>query len=244
MRIGLISDIHGNFTALEAVLADLATHPVDALICLGDVATLGPQPKQVIAKLKELGCPCITGNHESALLDLENVPKYQIAPSLIPTVEWCAGLLNADEMNYLRSFQPTLEVPVEDDLSLLCYHGSPQSNIGQILATTPADRLDKYFDGQKAGIFVGGHTHIQMMRQYNGKLIVNPGSVGSAFRKPYQVGTVPELLPWAEYGMISVEKGGVSVDLRRVPFDIHAFYKVISESGIPDQDWWLQQYSR
>jgi predicted phosphodiesterase len=147
-------------------------------------------------------------------------------------------------MDYLRSFQPLLELPAEDDLSLLCYHGSPQSNIGQILATTPADRLDKYFDGQKADVFIGGHTHIQMMRQYNGKLIVNPGSVGSAFHKPYQVGSVPELLPWAEYGIISVKKGAISVDLRRIPFDIPALYKVIAESGIPDQDWWLKQYSR
>lgn len=244
MRIGLISDIHGNLTALEAVLTDLVAHPVDKLICLGDVATLGPQPKQVIARLRALGCPCIKGNHESALLDLKRAADYQVAPSLIPTVEWCAGLLNADEMDYLRSFQPLLELPAEDNVSLLCYHGSPQSNIAQILATTPADRLDKYFDGQKADVFIGGHTHIQMMRQYNGKLIVNPGSVGSAFRKPYQAGSVPELLPWAEYGIVSVQRGKVSVDLRRVALDIPAFYKVISESGIPDQDWWLQQYSR
>jgi putative phosphoesterase len=244
MRIGLISDIHGNLTALEAVLTDLVAHPVDKLICLGDVATLGPQPKQVIARLQELGCPSIMGNHESALLDLENASKYQIASSLVPTIKWCAGLLDAAEMDYLRSFQPLLELPAEDDLSLLCYHGSPQSNIGQILATTPADRLDKYFDGQKADVFIGGHTHIQMMHQYNGKLIVNPGSVGSAFRKPYQVGSVPELLPWAEYGIISVKKGAISVDLRRIPFDIPALYKVIAESGIPDQDWWLKQYSR
>ncbi len=244
MRIGLISDIHGNLTALEAVLADLAAHPVDTLICLGDVATLGPQPKQVIARLRALGCPCINGNHESALLDLKKAADYQVAPSLIPTVEWCAGQLNADEMDYLRSFQPSLELPVDEDLNLLCFHGSPHSNVGQILATTPPDKLDKMFDGQTADLFAGGHTHIQMLRQYGGKLIINPGSVGSAFRKPYQAGSVPELLPWAEYGIISATRGVISVDLRRVPFDIPAFSKAITESGIPEQEWWLRQYSR
>ena len=71
MQIALISDIHGNYTALEAALADIDRRHVDAIICLGDVATIGPQPRQVLDKLKELGCPCILGNHESALLEPE-----------------------------------------------------------------------------------------------------------------------------------------------------------------------------
>ena len=61
MRIGLISDIHGNFTALEAVLANMNERPVDLLVCLGDVATIGPQPRQVLDKLKGLDCTFIMG---------------------------------------------------------------------------------------------------------------------------------------------------------------------------------------
>jgi predicted phosphodiesterase len=67
MRIALISDIHGNATALEAVLADLHQQHVDAIICLGDVATIGPQPKQILAKLKAVECICLLGNHDAAL---------------------------------------------------------------------------------------------------------------------------------------------------------------------------------
>ncbi|MCB0291188.1 MAG: metallophosphoesterase, partial [Calditrichaeota bacterium] len=79
MKIALISDIHGNLTALEAVLADIRRRGADRIICLGDLATLGPQPREVIARLRELDCPGIMGNHDAALLHLEAAARYQIA---------------------------------------------------------------------------------------------------------------------------------------------------------------------
>lgn len=69
MRIALISDIHGNLISLEAVLADIDREEADQIICLGDVATIGPQPREVVAKLKASGLTGITGNHESYLLN-------------------------------------------------------------------------------------------------------------------------------------------------------------------------------
>ena len=83
MRIALISDIHGHYGALEAVLIDIARQPIDATICLGDVATIGPQPKQVLSKLKQLECMCVLGNHDAALLQPEAASQYRIAPQLI-----------------------------------------------------------------------------------------------------------------------------------------------------------------
>jgi predicted phosphodiesterase len=88
MHIALLSDIHGNAIALEAVLADLSRQPVDRVIGLGDAATIGPRPRQVLDRLKSLGCACILGNHEAALLDPEAALDYQIAPHLMPTLHW------------------------------------------------------------------------------------------------------------------------------------------------------------
>ena len=62
MRIGLISDIHGNLIALESVLSELKREQVDSMICLGDVAALGPQPHEVIERLRKLNCPVVMGN--------------------------------------------------------------------------------------------------------------------------------------------------------------------------------------
>ena len=69
MRFGLISDIHGNLQALDLVLAELGKTPVDALVCLGDVASLGPQPRQVLARLRQLQIPVVMGNHDNYLLN-------------------------------------------------------------------------------------------------------------------------------------------------------------------------------
>jgi predicted phosphodiesterase len=243
MRIALISDIHGNHTALEAVLADLHQYQVDAIICLGDVATIGPQPKHVLAKLKALECICLLGNHDAALLHLEQAPAYQIAAPLLPTLQWCAQQLVPEELEYLQSFIPVLDVPLGPDVILRCFHGSPHSNTDLILPTTPGEELDQLLADQTATVLAGGHSHIQMLRQHAGKLIINPGSVGQAFLRPPMAGTVPTLLPWAEYALVTWAKGVLSVDLRRIPFDLAAFSEEIAVSDIPIRSWWLQQYA-
>jgi len=242
MHIALISDIHGHALALEAVLADIARQAVDQIICLGDVATLGPQPNEVLERLKGLGCPCIMGNHDAAILEPQAASAYQIAEPLISSIFWCADQLSPNDLEYLRSYQSLLPLKVSETISILFYHGSPQANIDLVTATTPADEMDRLFQGQRATVMVGGHTHIQMLRQYNGTLFVNPGSVGSAFVRPFSPGNQPELLPWAEYGLIRVTDGVLSVDLRRVPFDIEASCALATHSQLPMRSWWLEQY--
>ena len=64
MRIALISDIHSNLIALEAMLADIAQVEVDQIVFLGDLVTLGPQPREVVERVRGLGCPCVLGNHD------------------------------------------------------------------------------------------------------------------------------------------------------------------------------------
>jgi putative phosphoesterase len=243
MRLALLSDIHGNYTALEAVLNDIQQQQIDSVICLGDVATMGPQPKQVIAALQKLGCPCIMGNHDAATLQPEHAPQYRIAPPLTSTLQWCADQLDVDETNYLRSFKSTLEIPLEANTTLLCFHGSPRSNIENIFATTPPDDLDKMLADHTANIFACGHTHLQMLRQHKGNLIVNAGSIGHPFRQTPVSGTPPTLLPWAEYAIVNSTQESLSVDLRRVFFDFKNFAESISKSNFPLKEWWLKQYS-
>jgi predicted phosphodiesterase len=73
MRVAVIADIHGNLTALEAVLADLAATQVDEIVCLGDVAATGPQPYETVAQLRALACPVVMGNAPS-LFTLDSTP--------------------------------------------------------------------------------------------------------------------------------------------------------------------------
>jgi putative phosphoesterase len=244
MRIAFISDIHGNFTAFQAVLADINSQSIDQIVCLGDTITLGPQPIEVLNALRELKCLYIKGNHDVAVLSPENAAKNEITEHLVPDLLWCKDKLSTDDVDFINSFKPILEINLPRGDQILAFHGSPLSTTDIIQSTTPHEQLDVYFAGQKANIFIGGHSHIQMVRRYNNKLILNSGSTGNAFKFAYSPGKPVHLLPWAEYMIIDQSGNSLSIDARRVYFDTDELLKKVKESHLPSTDWWLRQYSK
>jgi len=240
MRCAFISDIHGNLYALELTLADLQLAQVDQIVCLGDVASLGPQPREVIARLKELQIPIIMGNHETYLLNPQLTEKHH--PWVRAAELWCLSQLTVDDLNFLRSFQPSLSFTLDPGTTLLCYHGSPCSNEEFIFPTTPSETLDEYFVGQSAQALVGGHTHVQMTRQHRGMLLINPGSVGMPceFPKP---GQDQHYLRWAEYAIVDVSDGRLATTLHRLPIDFEYMARTTRASGLPDVEFWLSTWS-
>lgn len=243
MRIAFISDIHGNLTALQAVLADIKKQGADQTICLGDTISLGPQPQETLNALKELSSIYIMGNHDEAILDPEKAPELEITEHLVPDLYWCRDRLAASDFEFLKSFQSTHEITFPNGVQLLAFHGSPTSTTEIIQATTPPELLDEYFAGQSASVFIGGHSHIQMLRRYGKKLILNSGSVGNAFEFAFSPGNPPRLLPWAEYAIVDQSGNSFDVDLRRVYFDIDALLKIVRQSDLPGADWWIRQYT-
>lgn len=244
MRIAFISDIHGNFTALSAVLADINSQSIDQIVCLGDTVTLGPQPRETLTALRELKCTYIMGNHDSATLNPENALQYDIASHLIPDLQWCRNKLSPNDLEFIASFKPMHEIHLPHGNHILAYHGSPLSFTDILQSTTPNEDLDNYFKGQDANIFIGGHSHIQMVRRYDHKLVLNSGSVGNAFRFAYTPGKPVYLLPWAEYLIISQNGDSLGIDARRVYFDIDELLKQVKESQVPCGPWWINQYPR
>lgn len=242
MRIAFISDIHGNFTALEAVLADIKNTGIDEVICLGDTVSLGPQPREVLAALHEIKSINIKGNHDGAILEPEKAAFYEITEHLVPDLFWGRERLTHADYDFIKSFKDTHAVTFSNGIELLAFHGSPLATTHLIQATTDSSVLDIYFEGQKATVFMGGHSHIQMHRRYGNKLILNSGSVGNAFVFPFSPGRPPSLLPWAEYAIVEQSKHTFRVDLRRVYFDIPKLVKLIKESDLPGKAWWLRQY--
>jgi len=210
MRVALISDLHGNELAFDAVLADAQSAGYDELVCLGDVATLGPRPSAVLARLRDLGCVCILGNHDEFMLDAELVHSYSQIPVLVASIHATREALSPDELSFIGTFARTHAF---DDLFL--YHGTPRSNMEDLLATTPDATVDEMLGDKRARVLAGGHTHLQMLRQHHGMLIVNPGSLGQPFRD-YASGGPPNILPHAEYAIVDVRAQTTSVDLRRV----------------------------
>lgn len=245
MRIAIISDIHGNLPALEAVLADLGQADVDQVICLGDVAVFGPQPQEVIARLRELNCAAVMGNTDAWALEPRPHGMRDENTRRVYEIElWGARQLTSAGLDYLRTFQPTVEMSLGGGGErLLAYHGSPRSSVEVIVATTPDEELAGMLSGSRATVMAGGHTHQQMLRRYNEAALINPGSVGLPYERVTATGQVRHP-PRAEYALAGWEDGVLSVDFRRVPFDVDLLIQTALESGMPHAGWWIQGWSR
>ena len=242
MRIGFISDIHGNFTALEAVLADIKQQKIDQLICLGDTVSLGPQPNEVLNVLREWNSINIMGNHDQAMLEPERSAEFEITSHLVPDLYWGLERLDKADFEFIRSFIPTHTILFPNGVELLAFHGSPKSTTALIQATTPPDALETHFEGQTATVFMGGHSHIQMHRRYGKNLFLNSGSVGNAFKYAFTPGNPPSLLPWAEYAIVEQDGNFLKSDMRRGYFDTEALLERGKAGKLPGADWWLRQY--
>lgn len=244
MRIAVVSDIHGNPVALDAVLAELEERPVDHVVCLGDVATSGPQPREVLRRLRELGWPVIAGNTDSWLLD----PKpYPGASEFYQTINalhyWTAEQITDQDREFIRSFQDRVEIKLDDDTSLLAFHGSPRASNDWITVQTPDEDLEQMVSVTPAMVLAGGHTHQQMLRHFRSKMLINPGSVGLAYEQVTPV-VGNRNVPWAEYARLDWQDGCLGIEMRRIPYDLDALLEIARQSTMPRLEWWLSQWRR
>ena len=218
MRIAAISDVHGNLPALEAVLADIRARGCDALLNLGDVASGPLWPAETVELLMTVPALTIRGNHERQLLDdpgrmreSDRVARDALSPGQL---DWIAA----------RPAQARFEGEV------LLVHGSPRSDIDYLLERVEPDGPRPSLTAEVAPVLAGidarlvlcGHTHVpRALRLDDGRLCVNPGSVGlPAFRgsHPYphvmQSGT-----PAARYAMLHRDSGTWGAELIAVEYN-------------------------
>lgn len=246
MRVALISDIHGNEIALELVLEEIASESVDLTVCLGDIATMGPKPRECLDRIRSLGIRSVMGNHDEFLLEPHLIREYSPPPAVIAAVDWCRGEMWAEDLAFLRSFEREIEVPLGYGESLRLFHGSPRSHMEMILATTPAEALDEMLDGRRGALLAGGHTHVQMLRQHKGQLILNTGAVGMPFAEDFKTAAArnepPWILPHAEYAIVVAEQGRVQVDLRRVEIGAGRCRAATLASQMPMREVFAAQY--
>jgi predicted phosphodiesterase len=242
MRIALFSDTHGNLPATEAVLAAIACERPDQIVCLGDVALFGPQPREVLHAVGDLGCPVVMGNTDAWALDPSPHPEQDELTALYNAIEgWGAAQLTAAERAQIRTFQPTVRVELGDGHSLLCYHGSPRSFHEGIFAQSDDATLDDIFGDDAAILCAGGHTHTAMVRRHRHRLIINPGSVGLPFALRRD-GTAYNP-PWGEYALIDYRSPAeITVELRRIPVDVARILDAAFASAMPMADRWTADW--
>ncbi|MFC2031360.1 metallophosphoesterase family protein [Chloroflexota bacterium] len=248
MRIGIISDVHGNLHALDAVLHEIQAEGANDVVCLGDVAAFGPQPHEVIARLRGLRLQpalCahfVMGNTDAWLLDPVAHQTRDADTQKVTEVEmWASRQLTRADRAFIHAFQQTVGMELDGGLSLLCFHGSPKSASGIIEAATPEDELERMLGGETAAVMAGGHTHAQMLRRHGEVMLINPGSVGL----PYQMNRETRKVchpRWAEYAVLDVKGASLNVAFRRVPYDHQQVVAQALVSGMPHAEWWVTEF--
>ncbi|HKV82905.1 MAG TPA: metallophosphoesterase family protein [Ktedonobacterales bacterium] len=242
MRVALISDIHGNAFALDAVLADIQGQAVDRLLCLGDAIQGGAQPVETVHRLREIACPIIMGNADAWLLSGQETGTEPITSELETVRQWSLSRLSAEDRAFIADFVPTLRLPLTDNHALLCFHGSPASFDDILLPTTPYEAFLGYLEPYDARWYAGGHTHLQQVRRVGAGFFCNPGSVGRVYNNELPDGG-EQRAPWAEYAILTAYGDAVSLEFRRVPLATEPLFAVLRASGHPFAEEVIREYA-
>ncbi len=176
MKALIISDIHANLPALQAVLEKDGTY--DKLIFLGDVVDYGPHPKECLKFIRENADYYVRGNHDNALsFDVDCNCMGTFREYSIATREWHKTLLDENDIKFLKNM-PVIDKAHFDENTFLMAHASPQGDISKYLDEDEIlNELDSSISGIAEYILVG-HTHVQYKKKSDYSLIINPGSVG------------------------------------------------------------------
>ena len=201
MKAAVLCDVHGNLPALEAVLAEVASLDVDGIVCGGDVVA-GPFPRECLDRLLGLDAVFVRGNADRL-------------PAGIPGSSWVAERLSPLSVDFLRELPESVSL----DGVLYC-HGSPRSDEEILTRVSPDGRLRAALAGVNERLVVGGHTHVQFIREVDGIRFANAGSVGM----PYEGRT------GAFWGLVE----GEEIELRHTPYAVEAAVATIRASGYPD----------
>lgn len=172
MKVAIISDIHGNFPALEAVITAIEKEEIDKIFCLGDLVGYGGKPQEVIDVIREMNIPCILGNHDEAAVGLGDVSHFnQLARQAI---EWTMSVLTAESIKFLKATKRTIVFG-----NILFTHSSPHEPKAwhYMFREYEARRA---FEVLKQDICFYGHTHVpvEFTDSESGRRIINVGSVG------------------------------------------------------------------
>jgi putative phosphoesterase len=240
-KIALIADIHANDIAFERVVDEINREGIERVVCLGDVAGTGPQPRETLERLRSLDPRVVMGNVDAFLLKPTVSSNDEFMRKIEEVDSWCVGQLLPEDLDYVRSFEPTVELSLHEGARLVCYHGSPRSFDDRIVPTTPDAEVEELFLGLDLDIAAGGHTHFQMLRRVGDVTVVNPGSVGLAYDRTHPARDV-RLAPWAEYVVLEANVRRASIEFRRTSFDVDALVSAIERSGMPHADWLVSEW--
>lgn len=214
MRVGLISDIHANLPALEAVLDDMP--PVDDIICAGDIVGYNPWPRECLERVRAVSSLVVQGNHDR---NVETPHRYEHNEMAHAGLKLAQQELSEAQREWLAKLPNQTEFAA-DTYRLVHSHPDP-TRLGSYVRPAQFPKMRPYLDAH-AGIVLG-HTHIQHKATIDDRLIVNPGSVGQPRDGDER----------AAYAVLNT--AAAEVEFRRVGYDINRVISRVEECGLPIQ---------
>ncbi|MCA1587886.1 MAG: metallophosphatase family protein [Chloroflexi bacterium] len=233
MRIAVLSDIHSNLPALEAVRADLPQ--VDEVWVLGDIVGYGPQPNEVISALQQLGARSVLGNHDGAAI--ETVDAAYFNPDARAAIVWTRDVIDANARAYIATLPE-----MRRDGQVTAVHGSPRDPIWEYI-TSPGVAAAN-FHAFETRLCLFGHTHLPVVyREIDGAVETVAGVAGPAVElnggrslvNPGSVGQPRDGIPDAAYAILELGDGDArdSIEFRRVPYEVGRTQQLMRERELP-----------
>lgn len=220
--IAVISDIHGNLRALEAVLGEIDRLAPAQVVVGGDLALGGPKPAECVELIRTRGYPSIRGNTDEWLTS---------APTRVTdAISWTAARLSDDDRQFLAglSFLWKLQSSAGD---LAVVHATPWSISDVISPDAPEPLVARVFAETKAAAVVYGHIHQAYVRELQGKILVNSGSVGLPFDGDQR----------AAFILIRPDSTRWRAEIARVDYDVQAAIRDAGKTDNPERDRWVRR---
>ena len=229
-RIAVLSDVHGNVVALEAVRKAIKKEKPDAIVVAGDHALNGPDPAAAIDALRAMeadGAVIVQGNTDIAVADFDYAAAYPWHTDGVPdalryATEWAHDALGEERLDWLRRLPAERRIRLEETLVLVT-HASPGSQTSgfdlDLDASVTLERLSR----TDARIICCGHTHIPDVRDFGWKQVVNDGSAGYVFDGD----------PTASWALVILDGEAATAEIRRTEFDVMAVSNAISARALP-----------
>ncbi len=206
--IAIISDIHGNYPAVEAVLADIEKREVDRIYCLGDIAGYYCMINECIEALRARDVVLLMGNHDYYLINNKSCPR---SPTATKCLAFQRNIITCDNLAWLRGRPSQLTFD-----NVFMVHGGRHDPLEEYIYEIGAD----YFSGRDEKFFFAGHVHVQAKHVFENTIFCNPGSVGQP----------RDGVPAAAYAVMD----GAEIDLRRVDYDTDAVAFRMRKAGFDE----------
>jgi predicted phosphodiesterase len=226
MRIAIVSDIHGNLTAFEAVMADLRQTSPDVIFHGGDLAASGSSPCEIVDRVREFGWPGVVGNADEMLFDPGKLKRFaEESPGFrpfLPIVEEMAGATRAVLGEERIAWLGTL-APVQTVEGMALVHASPGDAWRAPSPEAGDDELVSAFESLGQSIAIYAHIHRSFVRRTPRMTVANTGSVSLSYDGDRR----------AAYLLIDGSSGGI----RRVEYDVEREITLLRQCGLPHSDW-------